>query len=115
MEKTTTGVNKKMEIEYLSKELHNEFAKRIEAEEDRQNKRIAQLETGLMRITDMTASIERLAVNMENMNAEVHEQSERLAVIEQKDGQMWQKVLSYTITAVLSIIIGFVARSIGLS
>jgi hypothetical protein len=51
---------------------------------------------------------------MEHMASEQSEQGQRLQVLESRDGQMWQKVLSYAITAILSIAIGFIARSLGL-
>lgn len=76
--------------------------------------RITQMEHIISQIEEMTKSIERLATNMEHMASEQAEQGQRLQVLESKDGQMWQKVLSYAITAILSIAIGFIARSLGL-
>lgn len=87
-----------------------ETSKRLENHETR----LTTMEHIITQIEEMTKSIERLATNMEYMASEQAKQGQRLQVLESKDGQMWQKVLSYAITAVLSIAIGFIARSLGL-
>jgi hypothetical protein len=100
--------------EYILKAVHEEFAKRVEEENDRQNKRITALETALNQIVNLVSSVERLATNMEHMAKEQQEQGERLKILENKDGEMWRKIVSYTITAILSIILGFLASHLGL-
>ena len=46
---------------------HEEFAKRIDAENDRQNRRIQLLEENVDRFGRIASSVERLATNMEGM------------------------------------------------
>jgi TolA-binding protein len=87
-----------------------ETSKRLENHETR----LSTMEHLITKIEEMTKSIERLATSMEHMASEQTEQGQRLQVLESRDGQMWQKVLSYAITAILSIAIGFIARSLGL-
>lgn len=103
------------EKDFLLKSVHEEFAKRISEEHSRQNHRIEALENTLSQILNMSASVERLATNMEHMVQEQKEQGERLKVLENKDGEMWRKVVSYSITAILSIILGFLASRLGLN
>lgn len=93
---------------------HNEFAKRMEDEHSRQNKRIAELENRVDESNKLLASIERLATNMENMQKEQAEQGERLTKLESKDGEMWQKLIGYIISAVVGGIIVFVFKQIGM-
>lgn len=93
---------------------HNEFAKRMEDEHSRQNKRIAELENRVEESNKLLASIERLATNMENMQKEQAEQGERLTKLESKDGEMWAKFVGYIISAVVGGIIVFVFKQIGM-
>lgn len=93
---------------------HNEFARRMEDEHARQNKRISELETKIEESNKIYSSIERLATSMENMQKEQAEQGERLTKLESKDGDMWRTVVKYLVTAIVGIIIGFVFKQIGM-
>lgn len=100
---------------FVLKEVFEEIIKRMEDENTRQNHRIQTLEDSIGQILNLTSSVERLATNMEHMVKEQQEQGERLKVLEARDGDMWRKVVSYSITAVLSIVIGYLASRLGLS
>ena len=93
---------------------HEEFRKRLEAEDSRLNARLKIVENDLKDIKDLTASVEKLAVNMENMMKVQERQNTRLKALEGRDGEMWRKVTGYVITAVISLILGFVFSKIGL-
>ena len=93
---------------------HDEFRRRLEEENQRQNKRIELLETSVREISVLTASVEKLALSMENMAKEQEKQGERLEVLEQRDGEMWRKVIGYIITAVVSVTVGFIFSQIGM-
>lgn len=93
---------------------HDEFRRRLEEENQRQNKRIELLETSVREISVLTASVEKLALSMENMVKEQEKQGERLEVLEQRDGEMWRKVIGYIITAVVSVTVGFIFSRIGM-
>lgn len=100
---------------------HEEFRRHMEAENERladedkrQNRRIDELEETVRRIDKLTASTEKLAVNMENMLKVQEQQGERLERLESRDGEMWRKVTGYVITAVISIVVGFIFAQIGM-
>ena len=93
---------------------HEEFRRRIEEENKRQDKRIEILEENAKRIEGLNSSIEKLALNMENMLKEQLKQGKRLEVLEARDGEMWRKVVSYAITAVVGIVIGFLFKQFGM-
>ena len=65
---------------------HEEFAKRIDAENTRQNRRIEALEQSVDRFA---SSVERLATNMEGMLKEQERHGERLDKLEGKPGENW--------------------------
>ena len=50
-------------MEYVGREEHTEFAKRIEDEQHRQNRRIELLEESVKQNTALTVSVEKLANN----------------------------------------------------
>ena len=94
---------------------HEEFRRRIEEENKRQDRRLELLEHTVQQISDLTTSVEKLAVSMEGMLREQEQQGTRLETLEDRDGEMWRKIIGYAATAAVGIIIGYVARQIGLS
>lgn len=94
---------------------HEEFRRRIDEENKRQDRRLELLEHTVQQISDLTTSVEKLAVSMEGMLREQEKQGTRLETLEDRDGEMWRKIIGYAATAAVGIIIGYVARQIGLS
>ncbi len=99
---------------------HEEFCRRMEAEnkrladeDKRQNRRIDGLEESVHQIGALTTSVEKLATNMEIMVKEQEQQGKRLETLEARDGEKWRQVTGYIITAVISIVLGFVFAHIG--
>lgn len=101
-------------MEYVGREEHTEFARRIQEEEHRQNRRIELLEESVKQNTALTLSVEKLANNMENMANEQIRQGKRLEALEGRDGDMWRTVVKYVLTTILGLVIGVVAMQIGL-
>lgn len=93
---------------------HEEFRKRLEEENKRQDKRIELLEENVREMGALTTSVEKLAQSMESMVKEQGKQGKRLEVLEGRDGEMWRKVVGYIATAVIGIILGFVFTQIGM-
>lgn len=100
-------------MEYIGREEHNEFAKRVEDEQHRQNRRIDSLEESVKQNAQLTLSVEKLATSMEVMAKEQRSQGERLEALEGRDGESWRKVKDTIIAAVIGIIVGFLASQIG--
>ena len=92
---------------------HDEFAKRQDDENKRQNRRIETLEETVRQIGALTTSVEKLALSMESMMKEQAQQGERLKTLEGRDGEMWRKVTGYIITAVIGIVVGYIFTQIG--
>lgn len=98
----------------ISRREHEEFAKRIEAEENRQNRRIELLEESVKQNAELTLSVGKLATSVEQMAKEQAHQGERLETLESRDGEMWRKVTGYIVTAVAGIVVGFIFTQIGM-
>lgn len=93
---------------------HEEFRRRLEEENKRQDKRIELLEQNVEKMGALTTSVEKLATNMESMLKEQEKQGKRLETLEGRDGEMWRKVVGYVVTAVIGIVLGFVFTQIGM-
>ena len=98
----------------ISREEHQEFCKRMEEENSRQNHRIELLEGSVQQIGKLAASVEKMAASLQSMVREQEQQGKRLTALESRDGEMWRKVVTYAVTAVVGIIIGFAAKQIGM-
>lgn len=110
-----------MSDEFMLKSVHEEFAKRVEEENNRQNHRITKLEMAIEQISSIATSVERLATNMEYMVREqarqgenLTDQSERIRKLEDRDGEKWRKVASHITISIISIVIGYIACKLGL-
>ena len=99
----------------ISRAEHEEFRRRLEEENRRQDKRIELLEHTVQQISDLTTSVEKLAVSMEGMLREQEKQGKRLETLEDRDGAMWRKVVAYGATALVGIFIGYIAQQLGLN
>lgn len=100
--------------DFISRQEHEEFAHRMDDEHKRQNHRITEMEEICKQNNKLLAAVEKLALNMENMQKEVSEQGRKLEELESRDGQMWRKVSGYVITTILGIIIAYVFNQVGI-
>lgn len=100
--------------EPITRAEHEEFCKRIDAENERQNQRIKLLEEQTKQVTDLAISVRELAQSVKQMAETQKDQGEKLEKLESRDGEMWRKVTGYIITAIIGIVIGFVFQQIGM-
>ncbi len=99
---------------YISRQEHNEYAKRMEDEHSRQNARIRELENAMKETRELTLSVEKLALTMQSMLEEQKVQGERLEVLENRDGEMWRKVTGHIISTVIGIAVGYFFKQLGM-
>lgn len=93
---------------------HEEFRRRLEEENEQQNKRLSILEDSGRQLTTLVTSVEKLAMSMQSMLKEQENQGKRLEILEGRDGEQWRKVVGYAITAVLGIALGYIFKQIGM-
>ena len=62
----------------------------------------------------LTTSVEKLATNMESMLKEQEKQGERLGTLESRDGEMWRKVVSHVVTAVVGAVVCYLLVQAGI-
>ena len=102
------------ELDYLTRLEHQEYAKRMEEEHDRQNHRLSELESTVKQIADLTSTVKELAVNMKHMVTEQEKQGKKLDAIENRDGEKWRKAVSYIITAIGGAALAIILSKLGL-
>lgn len=105
----------------ISKAEHEEFRKRLDSENDRQNHRIDRLENMVEKINVLATSTEKLATNMEMMlkeqerqNKEQERQREQLNALQNSGGKKWDDVKKMVLQTVISVVVAAVAVMIGL-
>lgn len=81
---------------------------RLREENDRQNHRLNALEEAVKQVAAISTSVEKLALNMQNMLNEQISQGKRLETLEGRDGDMWRKAIGQVVTAVISIVVGYI-------
>ena len=93
---------------------HEEFCKRVEAEDCRQNKRLEILEEQTKQFTDLVLSVRELAQSVKQLAETQKLQGEKLDELENRDGEMWRRVSGYVITSIIGLIVGYLFHKLGL-
>ena len=93
--------------DFVTKAVHEEFARRMEEEDNRQNKRIEIIEAKQSQISELVVSVKVLAANVENIAKEINEQGQRLKEIESKPSKRWEQLVGYVISALVTAAIAY--------
>lgn len=100
-----------MDQDYITRREHDEFARRMETENDRikdenerQNKRISVVEESVKEFNKLVLQIERIAVSIQQMTEEISKQGECLENIESKPGKRWETLIGGIIGAIAGAI-----------
>lgn len=96
--------------EYITEEVHKEFATRVDAENEMQNKRIDKLEETVKEIQRLTIAVERMAVSMEAMTKEIASQGQRLDAIEKEPADKWKNAVWIVVSALIAAAVGALVR-----
>lgn len=103
-----------MDNDYITLQFHNEYATRVQEEQERQNHRIKKLEGAVDENRNLALSIERLTMSVKAMVDEQKNQGERLEALENRDGEKWRKAVSYVLTTILGIMVGYIFKQLGM-
>lgn len=92
---------------FVTEKVLNEFARRIDEEDKRQNARIDHLEKNLELVNNLYVSVERLASNMESMAKELSRQGDCLRDLEMKPSKRWDAIITAIISGIIGLAIGY--------
>ena len=96
--------------EYITEEVHKEFATRVDAENQMQNQRIDKLEETVKEIQRLTIAVERMAVSMEAMTKEIASQGQRLDAIEKEPADKWKNAVWIVVSSLIAAAVGALVR-----
>ena len=102
-----------MDNEFLLREVHEEFAGRMEDEHRRINHRLSKVEETIGEINRLTLSVQSLAESVQRMCAEQERQSERFQTREDRDGDNWRALMKFLLTGIAGALAGFIASWLG--
>lgn len=94
--------------EYISRAEHEEFRKRFEEENRRQNHRIDELEKTSQEIHTMSKSLVVMCEKMNAMNESMDTLKDKVEVLEHEPLDTWNKIKGAVIAAIASGLIGIV-------
>lgn len=100
--------------DYISRNEHEEYCRRMDDYNKRQDKRLDLLENKTQEIGSLAVSVERFAISVEDLAKEQKRQGEKLDVIEARDGNKWRQISSYIITIIVGAFLGFIFQAIGM-
>lgn len=103
-----------MDSTSITRAEHEEFCKRVEAENHRQNERLEVLEEQTKQFTDLVLSVRELAQSVKQLAEIQKAQGEKLDELESRDGEMWRRVSGYVITSVIGLVVGYLFHKLGL-
>jgi len=101
-----------MAEEFLTLELHNEFAKRIEEADKRQDHRITELEQNFKVVQELVVSTRELALSMEAMAKELEKQGSCLRELEFKPVKRWELIVTSVITGIIGALLGMMMKGL---
>ena len=98
----------------ISRAEHDEFVKRMDEANRRQDKRLEALEATVEQIHALATSVEKLALSVRNMVEEQKKYSERLETLENRDGELLRKIVGYALTAGAGFLLASLPRLAGI-
>ena len=98
----------------ITRREHEEYARRMEDEHHRQNRRISKLEEEVKENNKLVIAVEKMAQTMEAMLKEQKDQGERLEVLESRDGEKWRDTSKYIITLIIGAVVGYIFTQLGM-
>jgi len=98
--------------EAVNRKEFEEFSRRLEDEDNRQNRRLQILEDDMKNLQSLTVSVEKMAVNIEAMVKEQQKQGDRLSKLEMEPAERWNNMKRTIFTSIVSTIGGALATAI---
>ena len=91
---------------YITRDEHSEFAKRIDKENEIQNTRLNALEKAVESINQITVNVERLAISMESLTKEIEKQGKKLEDIENTPKDRYNTAVKAAINTIVGTVVG---------
>lgn len=90
------------EQEYITRQEHNEFARRFEAEEARQNTRLATVERRVDELMDVKTNIGVISVKMDALISDVAKLTKDVESIKLEPADQWKNIKRIIISVIVT-------------
>ena len=91
-------------MDYITRVEYEEFARRMNDEHTRQNHRISDIEDDFRQLNALTLSIEKMSINVENLDKSIKRQWEHIEKLEETPKSNWNKLKDGILGAIASAI-----------
>lgn len=102
-----------MEEQYITRPEHEEFKKRIEDEESRQNHRIEVVENRVDKLIDMQATLAVMQAGINSISQEVKRIGAEVDSIKQEPADKWKKATWIVVTALITACATYILSRLG--
>lgn len=99
--------------EYITRPEHDEFKRRLEDEEARQNRRLEVMENRVDKLIDMQASLAVMQAGIDSISQEVKRIGTEVDAIKQEPADKWRKATWIIVTVVLTAAVTFFLSRMG--
>lgn len=93
---------------------HDLFVQRVSAEHESFSHRLDVAERRLDKTEEKTQEIFAISSEVRRLAESIAKLTDKMEIIESRDGQMWRNVVGWAISAVIGIVIGFLLRQLGI-
>lgn len=101
--------------DYIEREEHKEFVRRMEDEHTRLHHRIEVVEEDTKNLNKLAISVESLANSVKTMLKEQEKHDQRIVVLESRDGEKWRDAVKDVVKILLGALIGALLTQAGIS
>ena len=99
--------------DYITRPEHEEFKKRLEDEESRQNRRLEVIENRVDKLIDMQASLAVMQAGIDGISSELKRIGTEVDSIKQEPADKWKKAVWVVLVVFLTAAASFVLSKMG--
>lgn len=100
------------EAEYITRHEQEEFKRRIDEEESRQNHRLSVIEGRVDKLIDMQVSMAQLQVGISNITEELKKLAAEVDSLKQAPADKWNKAVWIVISIVITAVVTYAISAI---
>ena len=93
--------------EYIERPEYEEYKEKVDQRLKRGEARISEAESSIKTLTDLTAAVKELAINMKGVEKELEKQGERLEKIEAEPADNWRLVKATILTVIITAVVTY--------
>ena len=101
--------------DYITRPEHDEFKKRLEDEESRQNRRLEVIENRVDKLIDMQASLAVMQAGIDSISESVKRIGTEVDALKSEPAQNWHKAVWIVFTVIVTAVITYILSKAGVT